>query len=261
MTLPDQVARVLTDVAAVPRLLVATDFDGVLAPLVLDPSSSRPLPGTIDSLTGLAGQPDTYAAVVSGRDLATLGELTGIARDAAITLIGSHGAESSAGGGDSALSEQDRQTLQRLCEELEEVVTSADAHDGSAPRLELKPAAVGLHTRGMEEEAARAAEDAALEVAARHTGVSVLHGKHIVEVSVHDADKGTALAALREQVGADALVYFGDDVTDENVFTRLDDPDVGVKVGDGETAARWRVDEPQDVADALALLLDRRRAR
>lgn len=259
MALPQAVADALTTAARVGSLVVATDFDGVLAPLVLDPSTSRPLPGTVDSLRALAGMPDTYAAVVSGRDLATLAALTGI-EDAAVTLVGSHGAESSAESsadtGGSTLGADERETLERLTADLEQL--RAELPD---VRLESKPSAVVAHTRGMDAEGAARAEESVLEVAARHDGVRVMQGKHVVEMSVHDADKGTALTGLRDRVGADVLVYFGDDVTDEDVFTRLRDGDVGVKVGDGDTAAAWRVQDPQDVADALALLMDVRRAR
>ncbi|MDR6862842.1 trehalose-phosphatase [Phycicoccus sp. 3266] len=255
MALPPAVADALTAAARAGSLVVATDFDGVLAPLVLDPSTSRPLPGTVESLRVLAGTPDTYAAVVSGRDLATLAALTGI-EDGAVTLIGSHGAESSAEAADGGLDEEERETLERLTADLEQL--RAQLPD---VRLETKPSAVVAHTRGMDADAAAAAEQSVLEVAARHDGVRVMQGKHVVEMSVHDADKGTALTGLRDRVGADALVYFGDDVTDEDVFTRLADGDVGVKVGDGDTAAGWRVEEPQDVADALAMLADLRRSR
>ncbi|MEO7131401.1 MAG: hypothetical protein ABIZ07_08515, partial [Dermatophilaceae bacterium] len=42
--------QALTDAVTASRLLVATDFDGVLSPLDLDPMRSAPLPGTIESL-------------------------------------------------------------------------------------------------------------------------------------------------------------------------------------------------------------------
>jgi trehalose 6-phosphate phosphatase len=106
----------------------------------------------------------------------------------------------------------------------------------------------------MEQAPAEAAEAAARELAERHTGVHVTRGKHVVEMSVVRADKGTALMGLRDALGAEAVVYFGDDVTDEDVFTRLSPTDVGVKVGDGATAATYRVAEPEQAAEALSLL-------
>jgi trehalose 6-phosphate phosphatase len=47
------------------------------------------------------------------------------------------------------------------------------------------------------------------------------------------------------------VLYLGDDVTDEDAFRSLGPDDVTVKVGDGGTAARYRVSDP---AAALALL-------
>ena len=40
-------------------VLVASDFDGVLAPFVLDPMDARAQPGTLESLTSLAALPAT----------------------------------------------------------------------------------------------------------------------------------------------------------------------------------------------------------
>jgi trehalose 6-phosphate phosphatase len=235
-----------------PTVLVATDFDGVLAPLVRDPSTSRPLPGTVEDLTGLAGLPRTCAAVVSGRDLRTLTELTGL-DGTAVTRIGSHGAESSTTE-TAAVGPAEQHVLEELVRRLGPVVAD---HPGSG--LEHKPAAVVLHTRGLEGPAAAAAEEAAAEVAAQAEGVHVLRGKHVVEMSVVEADKGSALQALREAVGASAVAYLGDDVTDEHVFERLGADDLGVKVGDGPTAARWRVEGPEAAAALLARLHAARR--
>ena len=245
----------LAELAAEPRILVASDFDGVLAPLVLDPLSSRALPGTIEALEALAAMPGTHAAVVSGRDLETLTALTGLA-GSAVTRIGSHGAQTSAATA-APLDSDQRAALEAVTTDLEALLAE---HPG-AP-LEHKPAAVVLHTRRMADRAAaEAAEAAALEVTTRHTGLHVLHGKHVVEVSVVRADKGSALLALRDAVGATSVAYFGDDVTDEHVFERLGEDDVAVKVGDGETAARYRVETPDDVAAALSLLVERRQHR
>jgi trehalose-phosphatase len=243
--LPQDLTTALTTVAGVPRLLVATDFDGVLAPFVIDPMDSRAQPGTLESLTNLAAAEGTWAAVVSGRDLATLDRLTGLA-GSAVTRIGSHGGESSAG---TALPDGTAAAVAALRGRVELAVAERE----SRIRLEHKPTAVVLHTRGLPDDvlptAAAIAQDAALV-----DGVTHLAGKGVHELSVLRADKGTALRGLAATLEADAIVYLGDDVTDEHVFTVLGPDDVGIKVGPGESAARLRVDDCTLVPEVLAAL-------
>lgn len=253
MDLPGELTTALEKFARRPSVLVATDFDGVLAPFVKDPMDARPLEGTIDDLAALAALPHTHSAVVSGRDLDALTELTGLQDGSPVTRIGSHGAQSSHDEVEDLTTEQE-QLLERLTGDLHGVV---EAHPGV--RLELKPAATVLHTRGEEESVAEAAVRSALEVAGRHTGVKVLQGKNVVEMSVVAADKGSALQALQEKVGAGAVLYFGDDVTDEHAFEVMGGHDVSVKVGEGDTAARFRVTTSEQVAEALRLLVALRR--
>jgi trehalose 6-phosphate phosphatase len=72
----------------------------------------------------------------------------------------------------------------------------------------------------------------------------------VLELAVTDADKGSALVRLAGELGATAVLYLGDDVTDEDAFRALTDA-VTVKVGDGDTAARHRV---ADLAGVQAVL-------
>ncbi len=55
------------------------------------------------------------------------------------------------------------------------------------------------------------------------------------------------------------MLFIGDDVTDENAFGNLHGPDLGIKIGPGETQADYRVADPIEAARALALLLETRR--
>ena len=66
--LPD-LLEALEEAAASERLLVATDYDGVLARFAEDPMQATAEPGTIDTLRSLAELPGVHVAVVSGRDL------------------------------------------------------------------------------------------------------------------------------------------------------------------------------------------------
>ena len=68
-------------------------------------------------------------------------------------------------------------------------------------------------------------------------------GHNIVEYSFRHEGKDSAIAALRERLGATAVLFAGDDVTDEDALASLGAGDLGIRVGDGETAATVRVAE------------------
>lgn len=246
----------LVALASRERVLVAVDFDGTLAPFVVHPMDARPLPGGMDALRALAQSPGVTVAVVSGRQLEALAELTGVRPGEPIVLIGSHGAEWSTGHDDGHLLDRTQQDLlATLTTEAEAVVAR---HEGA--RLERKPAAVAVHTRGLPPHLSSAALRAAAELADRHPGAHPLPGKAVLELSVLTTGKGNALTTLAKESGADATCYIGDDVTDERAFAALDPAggDVTIKVGEGDTAAAFRVAEPADVLRVLRELLDQR---
>ena len=242
---------VIARLARVPILLVACDYDGTLAPIVVDPTKAAPLHEAVIALRELAGLPQTSVAVISGRalrDLAALSRLPG-----EVHLVGSHGSEFDVGFVDAL--EPERQQLRA---ELVETLTAL-ARRRNGVRLEVKPASVAVHVRGASEEDARVVMDAVRTGPATWPGITVTQGKEVVELLVVATHKGLALDRLRTQVAASAVVFFGDDVTDENAFAHLHGPDVGIKVGPGDTRAHYRVADPMEAARVLALLLQQRR--
>ncbi|PWJ26579.1 trehalose 6-phosphatase [Branchiibius hedensis] len=238
--------------AARSPLVVASDFDGVLAPIVADPMAARPLADSMSALRALAGRADVTVALASGRDLSTLRHLTGITEDEPIVLIGSHGAQAS----DAQLiaAEFDAAAQQRLDAAEALIAAVAARHPGT--RIEGKPTGVVLHTRGMPLEQEDAALRDAQEQGATLDDVIVIPGKSILEIQVVDVSKGAALQALSHSRGAAATIYFGDDLTDETAFEALapDPANVTVKVGEGDTAAGFRVADPPAVTEALTAL-------
>ncbi len=243
--------RALHAFAARPRVLIGVDFDGTLAPLVDEPMSARALPGALDLLAELASLPGVSVAVVSGRDLASLDLLTQLV--GSVVLVGSHGAESSRTGG----AELDEVTGRRFAALDGDLQGMLADHPGV--RLERKPTALVLHTRGLPPERASAAREAGEDLAERHTDVQVTQGKDVLEMAVTEAGKGPALLALAESERADAVLYLGDDVTDELAFEVLREQDVSVRVGDGETAADHRVADEAAVVELLRDVLAARR--
>jgi trehalose 6-phosphate phosphatase len=244
--LPADLVQALDGAAATARLLVASDFDGTLAPIVSNPADARPLPGAADALRALAGLPSTTVALVSGRALETLRTLSSM--PPAVHLVGSHGAEL-----DTGFSQPiDEELLDRITAGLTEI-----AADRPGVTVEPKPASVALHVRNASAADGRAALEAA-HAAAPEWDAELTEGKSVLEFAVISTDKGEAIDIIRDRDNATAVVFFGDDVTDEKAFRRMRDGDVGVKVGPGDTLAAYRVESPDDVEAALVYLARQR---
>ncbi|MGB8403810.1 MAG: trehalose-phosphatase [Mycobacterium sp.] len=246
--LPADLITALDAVSSTPRLLVTSDFDGTLAPIVNNPADARALPAAASALIELADLADTDVALISGRALNVLKELA--AMPANIHLVGSHGAEFESGFSQPV----DEALLTRIGLSLGEI---ASRYPGVT--VETKPASVALHVRNASSGDGTAAL-AAAQLAAADWNAEITSGKAVLELAVITTNKGSAIDELRSRAAATAVVFFGDDVTDEKAFARLADGDVGVKVGPGQSAAQYRVDSPDDVAEALAHLARRRPA-
>ncbi|PWJ52718.1 trehalose 6-phosphatase [Quadrisphaera granulorum] len=249
MSIPGDLRAALDALAGAPSVLVACDFDGVLAPIVDEPSAARALPASAEALAALGALDGVAVALVSGRAMDSLRQVSG--PPAGALLVASHGAE-----GDGAPTDLDPAQRALLARVVDAVRAVVETHPGTS--LELKPAGAVLHTRTAARDVAADASRAVEEGPGRWDGVLALRGKEVVELSVVEADKGSALVALRDRLGErtggrPAVLYAGDDVTDENAFRVLDPAagDVGIKVGDGDTAAEFRVGTPADVSAVL----------
>ncbi|WP_229727701.1 trehalose-phosphatase [Mycetocola zhadangensis] len=246
----------LTRLASTEHLLVALDFDGTLAPFVDNPEESRAIPEARDAVARLLEVSHTTVAFVSGRAVDSLSRAS--ESPDGILLVGSHGAEYRFDGVDThpPLSDGDRARVATLSGVL--AVVSSE-HPGTW--VEAKPAGFALHTRGLPDELELAANEAARRaVADANLQVKVRDGKDVIEFSILSVTKGDALRHLRDYTGATAVLYAGDDVTDEDGFAALGEGDLSLKCGPGDTVANYRVASPADVAAVLATLAQERAA-
>ncbi len=239
--------RSVAEVARAPRLLVGSDFDGTLSPIVGDPDDARAVAGAVEALRRLAACPGVTVLVLSGRSLRELSVLLhGIA---GVRLVGSHGAEHD--DGTAPLTEAQEQIRARLVLELARATAAVPG-----ARLERKPAGAAVHVRRASREDAVRLLGEVRRGPAGWPGVHATEGKEVLELSVVDIDKGRAFARLREVLDVDAAVFVGDDVTDENVFSVLGAGDLAVKVGPGRTRAGHRVARPEDVVSLLGTIAE-----
>ena len=201
MTLGAALARRLRELVRGPSpLLIASDLDGTLAPIVPRPEDARVPPATLAALERLSQV--AHVAVVTGRDLATARALVPVA---GVEFVASHGHEASF----------DAATLPTagpsLAEQLEGLARSVEARlEGTTLRVERKARSVAFHYRA-DPSLARPLREALAELP---EGFRLQPGRLVLEVLPAGAGKDAALAALVDRFGPGSLLVLGDDLTD-----------------------------------------------
>lgn len=194
------------------RILVASDFDGTLAPIVSDPAAARALRESAVQLARIASCASVSLAIVSGRSLAEMDKLCkGLPRS---WRIGDHGR--SAQGPDGAPVEgwpepDGSDAIDAVEEEAREL---AALHPGMA--VERKRHGVCLHLRNVEAASKAVARDQALSWKARwgSQGLEAMEGREAVEVQTRGGGKLAAIRRLADLTDSDFVVFAGDDTTD-----------------------------------------------
>ncbi len=243
--------QMLADLTAHSRLLVATDFDGTLSSFTERPEDSQIDPVAQVALRKLSELPNTFIAVISGRALSDLSSrLPALDR---VRLVGSHGHEFDL---DTAC-QLDRKQREQL--EIAKKIVGTAVCKCPGARVEVKPHSVVFHYRGIDPSPDMIIQSLRTELAKLGFGL-LLNGNKVIEFSVVHTSKGDALDRLREHIQPTITFYIGDDVTDEAAFAVLGPSDVGVKVGPGETRARFRVSSMPEAVQLLARLAESRNA-
>lgn len=190
-------------------VLIATDFDGTLTPVVPRPADARLDPRAREVLIRLARIPRVQLAVLTGRSLAdSSSRLEGINP---LWISAEHGAVLRDPQGlhlPATMPPDDRLAL--LCSRAEEI---AAIFPGAI--VERKDLGVALHHRSVEAARAKSLLDM-FRLVCGSLRADLLTGRQVVEGRFSSADKGVALARLLSLLPADlAFVYAGDDLTDE----------------------------------------------
>lgn len=237
------------------KWLIALDFDGTLAPIRRARSEAQLPPARRLALERLGRMPGVRVLIVSGRGLSDLRRRCRI-RGAA--LSGEHGMSLTGFGRDWAhpatvrlhresrtlADAASRLTLAMPGVEVEEKRTSVTVHWRRSPAVRRHPEALGGALMGL-----------------LRSGWRIASGKCVWELRPdHARGKGDAILLAAKRMGSGIRVLFaGDDATDEEGFRRLGRRAWTVRVGRGDTAARWRVRGPEDVDALIAALSEARR--
>ena len=199
------------------QALIATDYDGTLAPIVSDPAAAYVHPAAITALRRLAGSVGTLA-VITGRPAAQAVELGGLASVPGLIVLGHYGWERWAAGRTAAPATPPGVAEARR--ELPGLLRAAGAPDGT--RTEDKGYALAVHTRGTADpDAALARLRGPLQALAERVGLAVEPGRRVIELRPPGMDKGVALRELTAERAARSVMFCGDDLGDLPAFAAV----------------------------------------
>jgi len=227
------------------------DLDGTLLEIAETPDAAGADRAELALVGRLSRASGGATAVISGRSLAVIDALLS---PLMLPAAGQHGAERRDAKG---VRHRHRFPAHVLRPVAVGIRTFAASHQGLV--FEDKGASVALHYRLAPQLAAVA--QAKVREVAQPLGnqVEVQDGKMVVELKPAGCDKGKAIADfMREPPFAGRVpVFLGDDVTDEYGF-RVVNAMGGhtIKIGEGDTAARWRLRDPSAARTWLAAWLE-----
>ena len=203
-------AAVITAIAGAPdRAGLVLDFDGTLAPIVDDPTTSQLSAGLAGVLADLSRSLG-LVAIVSGRPAAFLADRAPVA---GVRLLGLYGTEEWRDG--TVAPRPEAAAWQSAVDDASDRLALAIAgHPGVV--LEDKGMAVALHWRNAaDRDAAGAFVDQVVAEVADATGLAQEPGKFVAELRPPLRwDKGTTVAALVAEHDLSPVVYIGDDQGD-----------------------------------------------
>jgi len=253
--------RITERLAKAGGLLLMLDFDGTLSPIGESPEDAAIPAETKAGLEALAALPDVTVAIVSGRTAADVRERVGLSN---LIYIGNHGRERLDPGATEPIATTG---IPESWDQLRAALVETFAPMPNA-RIDDKGSTIAVHHRRVAEKRKGEMKRRAYDLAERFEGsVHFTEGKKLFDYfPVDAASKGSAARTLlAQQGGIEAVlsIYCGDDITDEPAFEALPPQTITVYVGltPGDTAARYRVDDPGAVADLVERLVSARGGR
>ena len=216
--------------------LLMLDYDGTLADIVANPDEAQPHPRVQELLEGLAQRYPVF--VITGRQVE---DITAFLPVPSLRIVGVHGMEEGVVGGETKtlVGDEARAGLEWVRQHPPDIAGLG---------IEDKGSAVAFHYRNV--------EDVGVEETLREWSAGApdtldrLWGKKVLELRPKGHSKGNAVARLVEEHPGTTPVFIGDDTTDEEAFAVLTEG-VTVKVGEGETKARYRLNDVEAVVGYL----------
>ncbi|MEU6610814.1 trehalose-phosphatase [Streptomyces shenzhenensis] len=203
--------------------VIGLDFDGTLAPIVADPEQARAHPDAVPALAALAPKVASVA-VVTGRPAGVAvryGGFAGVPGLEHLVVLGHYGAERWDAVSGTVSAPAPHPGVAAVRAELPGFLDRIGAWRGTW--IEEKGRAVAVHTRRAEDPQAafEALRGPLTDLATRH-GLIVEPGRLVLELRPPGMDKGVALLEYVREIGAESVLYAGDDLGDLPAFAAVD---------------------------------------
>ncbi|MEV0775685.1 trehalose-phosphatase [Streptomyces sp. NPDC050433] len=197
------------------KAVVALDFDGTLADIVPDPERARAHPGAVPALVALAPHVASVA-VVTGRPAAVAvryGGFAGVPGLEHLVVLGHYGAERWDAVSGTVRTPPPHPGVAAARTELPGLLERFESWHGAW--IEDKGQAVAVHTRRATDPqgAFDDLREPLADLARRH-GLLLEPGRLVLELRPPGMDKGVALEEYVREIGAETVVYGGDDLGD-----------------------------------------------
>ncbi|MUV02952.1 bifunctional alpha,alpha-trehalose-phosphate synthase (UDP-forming)/trehalose-phosphatase [Flavobacterium rakeshii] len=228
------------------KRLLLLDFDGTLVNLQPKPEMAVPDDKLIKLLNTLAADPKNDVWIISGRNREFLEKWLG---ELPIGLVAEHGGYVKRDKWESVINGTP-EWKGRVIEIMQDYVDT-----NSESFVEIKEFGVAWHYRNVEQRQGFLASRELLSLLKNqlyNMPTQIIDGNKVIEVKHFLAHKGTTYKNSIFNEDYDFILAFGDDKTDEDLFEKLTGSyQHSVKVGSGNTSAKYRVQSVEEVLGFL----------
>ena len=235
------------------KRLILLDYDGTLVSFAKLPEQAKPDNEVLTLLESLCSNSKNEVVVISGRDEETLSEWLG---HLPLNLVAEHGAFY-------RLKKDCWKTTVQSGGEWKDMIRpilglSVDRTPGSF--IEEKRYALVWHFRKSEPDLAKLRTQElkdTLLMMATNLNIGVFEGNKIIEIKPVSINKGQAVQQWLDTKDWPFIFCFGDDYTDEDMFSALPESAISCKIGAGPSKAKFRFSSPDELREFLKELISR----
>lgn len=245
--------KVLEELKKSPIKILMLDFDGTLSPIADSPKQSKLSHKNKTLLTKISKKRNIYIVIISGRSLKDIKKKVGLKN---ITYAGNHGLE-----GDVLGEEYLYPVPKKIYTTIKEIYKKLKNINNEFPGslIENKKLSLSFHYRNVEHKSTNQFKlkvNNLLRPFIKDKLIYVLPDKKVFDIFPNvKCNKGTFARLILNKIHKKtntkpAVMYIGDDITDEIAFKALKDQ-ITIKVGKAKTKAKYKITNTKDVAEFL----------